>query len=271
VKERAKPKTQGHSLIEIRDLHKTFNGLKVLNGLDLDVKEGETLVVLGRSGVGKSVLLKHIIGITKPDSGTIEIKGVRISDLSGPDLYKEIVNMGMLFQGSAMFDSMNVEENTAFFLREHGDEINHHDLSEQEIQERVKHALEMVDLAGTGKKMPSELSGGMRKRAALARLIVYRPTIILYDEPTTGLDPITAMQINELIVKTQKELKATSIVVTHDILSSLYVGDRLALIEEGVINHIAEPEAFLKIDNPIIEFLRKTITQDPRKVRELNA
>ena len=247
-------------MITIRNLRKRYDTQQVLDGLDLDVREGETLVILGRSGMGKSVLLKHIIGIAKADSGTIDINGVRISDLSGPDLYRAIFNMGMLFQGAALFDSMTIEENTGFFLNEHSD------LSKEEIYEKVVQALKMVGLEGTEKKLPSELSGGMRKRAALARLIVYRPSILLYDEPTTGLDPITSMQINELIVQTQKELKATSIVVTHDILSALTVGDRLALIENGKIAHIDEPEAFMKIDNPIIEFLRKTISQDPRKM-----
>lgn len=253
-------------MIEIRNLKKSFKKSKVLDGVNLDIQKGETLVILGRSGTGKSVLLKHIIGIAKPDDGTIDINGTRISDLSGPDLYKAVINMGMLFQGAALFDSMNVEENTRFFLSQHGDTATGKKLSEQEIHDRVTKALEMVGLEGTEQKMPSELSGGMRKRAALARLIVYRPSIILYDEPTTGLDPITSMQINELIVKTQHELKATSIVVTHDILSAFHVADRLALLDEGKIIHIAEPEAFMKIDNPIIEFLRKTITEGPRKM-----
>lgn len=247
-------------MIKIRNLKKTFKDHKVLDGLNLDVETGETLVILGRSGMGKSVLLKHIIGISKADDGTIDIGENRISDLSGPDLYKVVINMGMLFQGAALFDSMNVEENTGFFLQEHGDLATNKKFTRAEIRDKVAHALEMVGLAGTEKKMPSELSGGMRKRAALARLIVYRPSIILYDEPTTGLDPITAMQINELIVKTQHELKATSIVVTHDILSALTVADRMALLDEGKIQHIAEPDAFMKIDNPIIEFLRKSMT-----------
>lgn len=255
-------------MIVIKDLWKKYGKLQVLAGLDLEIKTGETIVILGRSGVGKSVLLKHIIGITKPDAGTIDIDDVRISDLSGPELYKAVQHMGMLFQGSALFDSMNIAENTAFYLKQHGDPHTGKKYSKQEIDERVGHALEMVGLHDTQTKMPSELSGGMRKRAALARLIVYRPAILLYDEPTTGLDPITAMQINALIVKTQEELKATSIVVTHDILSSLFVGDRLALIEEGKIAHIGDPDAFMKIDDPIIEFLRKTISQDPRKFRE---
>jgi phospholipid/cholesterol/gamma-HCH transport system ATP-binding protein len=255
-------------MITIRNLKKKYGKLHVLDGLDLEIKTGETIVVLGRSGVGKSVLLKHIIGITKPDDGTIDVDGVRISDLKGPDLYKAVQNMGMLFQGSALFDSMNIEENTAFYLNEHGDPKTGEKYTRKQIIEKVEQALQMVGLEGTQKKMPSELSGGMRKRAALARLIVYRPAILLYDEPTTGLDPITAMQINELIVKTQNELKGTSIVVTHDIFSSLFVADRLALIKDGKIAQIGEPETFMKADEPIIAFLRKTIAEDPRKLRQ---
>jgi phospholipid/cholesterol/gamma-HCH transport system ATP-binding protein len=252
-------------MITIRGLKKKFGHLEVLKGLDLDVKTGEVLVILGRSGTGKSVLLRHIIGISKPDAGMIDVNGIKISELSGPDLYKAVIDMGMLFQGGALFDSLTIAENTAFFLKEH----NH--LSESEINAKVSQALSIVGLAGTETKMPSELSGGMKKRAALARLIVYRPALLLYDEPTTGLDPITAMQINELIVKTQQELKGTSIVVTHDILSALYVGDRLALMEGGVITHIADPEAFMKIDNPIIEFLRKTVSHDPKTIKEMKS
>jgi phospholipid/cholesterol/gamma-HCH transport system ATP-binding protein len=254
-------------MIKIKNLWKRYGRLQVLEGLNLDINTGETLVILGRSGVGKSVLLKHIIGISRPDAGEIEIDGVKITDLAGPDLYKAVQDMGMLFQGSALFDSMNVGDNTAFYLTQHGDPHTGTHYHPKEIKERVANALAMVGLEGTEKKMPSELSGGMRKRAALARLIVYRPKILLYDEPTTGLDPITAMQINELIVKTQQELKGTSIVVTHDILSALYVGDRLALHKDGKIAYIDQPEAFMKIDDPIIEFLRKTISQDPRSFR----
>jgi phospholipid/cholesterol/gamma-HCH transport system ATP-binding protein len=249
-------------MITIRNLWKRFNKAQVLKGLDLDVQTGETLVILGRSGVGKSVLLKHIIGIVKPDEGTIEIDGAMISELQGPELYKAAKNMGMLFQEAALFDSMTVAQNTSFYLDQHGNPETGEYYSPQEIEDFVSHALEMVGLQDTQHKMPSELSGGMRKRAALARLIVYRPTILLYDEPTAGLDPITSMQINELIVATQKELKATSIVVTHDVLSALYVGDRLALHRDGKIAYIADPDTFMKIDDPIIDFLRKTIPQD---------
>lgn len=246
-------------MIKIRDLWKRYGGNVVLRGLNLDVRNGEILVILGRSGVGKSVLLRHIIGIEKPDQGSIEIDGLNITKLTKNQLYSAVKNMGMLFQGAALFDSMNIEENTAFYLNQHGDSTTGTPFPKEIIQKKVKEALAMVGLEGTEKKMPSDLSGGMRKRAALARLIVYRPSILLYDEPTTGLDPITARQINELIVKTQNELKGTSIIVTHDLNSAFFVANRIALHQEGQIAHVAEPEEFMKIDDPIIHFLRENV------------
>ncbi len=264
-------------MISIRNLWKKFGRLPIFSGLDLDVRNGETLVILGQSGIGKSVLLKHIIGLLRPDEGTIDIDGIRITDFSDRErmnprrLAKRGIGlhqMGMLFQGGALFDSMSVEDNIAFYLKEHGDPATGKAYSASEITDKVAQALDLVGLKGTQKKMPNELSGGMRKRAAMARLIVYRPRIILYDEPTTGLDPIIAMQINELIVKTQKELQATSIVVTHDMFSALYVGDRLALIRDGKIAHIGEPDPFLQIDDPLIRFLYGSISQDPRLLKE---
>jgi phospholipid/cholesterol/gamma-HCH transport system ATP-binding protein len=254
-------------MIEVKDVWKNFDDNQVLRGLSLTIKTSETIVILGRSGVGKSVLLKHIIGITKPDKGSIEVDGVDVTKLSGEKLSLVTMNMGMLFQGSALFDSMNIEENIAFYLNQHGDPATKKRYPKKEVKERVDYALEIVGLQGVQKKLPSVLSGGMKKRAALARLIVYRPAYLLYDEPTTGLDPITAMQINELIVKTQKELKATSVVVTHDIISALFVADRLALHKDGKIAYLANPDEFLKIEDPIIDFLRKTISQDPRTFR----
>lgn len=254
-------------MIDIEDVWKKFGENLVLQGLSLKVFKGETLVVLGRSGVGKSVLLKHIIGIEKPDSGLIVVDGVEISSLNGEKRYEATRQMGMLFQGAALFDSMTIAENTGFYLRYNGDLTTGQSYARSEIEDRVDEALKMVDLDGSQKKMPSELSGGMRKRAGLARLIVYRPKYLLYDEPTTGLDPLTAMQINELIVKTQAELQATSIVVTHDIVSALYVGNRLALHKEGKIAYVEEPDQFLQIDDPTIHFLHQTTTQDPRSLK----
>ncbi|HEY4255237.1 MAG TPA: ATP-binding cassette domain-containing protein [Chlamydiales bacterium] len=245
--------------ISIRNLCKRYGSNQVLNNLNLDVQNGEILVILGRSGVGKSVLLRHILGIEKPDQGTIEVDGQMISSLKKTDLYEAVKNMGMLFQSSALFDSMTIAENTAFYLNQHSE------LSPLAIERKVEEALAKVGLAGTEKKMPSDLSGGMRKRAGLARLLVYHPSILLYDEPTTGLDPITAQQISELIVNTQNELKGISIVVTHDIHSALYMADRLALHRDGQIVHVAVPEEFLQIDEPIVRALRENLTHIKRK------
>ncbi|MBN2479570.1 MAG: ATP-binding cassette domain-containing protein [Parachlamydiales bacterium] len=251
-------------MIKIKNLHKTFGQKKVLDGLNLEVQKGEILVILGRSGVGKSVLLKHIIGIEKPDTGSVEVDGINITDLNPPEIYKAIRNMGMLFQGAALFDSMNLGQNTGFYLQHNVDPCERRKLNKEEIKKRVQEALLMVGLEGEIFKMPASLSGGMKKRAALARLIAYRPQILLYDEPTTGLDPITAQQINELIVKTQNELNGTSIIVTHDIQSAWFVADRLALHKDGKILYVDKPEEFIKIDDPDIAFLRRTLTDHPR-------
>lgn len=245
-------------MIVVKNLWKSYGSLTVLKGLDLTVYDGETVVILGRSGVGKSVLLRQILGIEIPDKGEVEVNKMPISKMNQAQRYEAVKSMGMLFQGSALFDSMNVGENVAFYLRQH--EMN---LSEKEIQERVAHALQMVNLTDMQSKMPSDLSGGMRKRAALARLIVYRPKIIAYDEPTTGLDPITAHHINDLINHTQNELKATSIVVTHDIKSAIEVGDRLAFHHDGKIYKIAEKKAFLQDEDPILkEFFSNAILSE---------
>jgi phospholipid/cholesterol/gamma-HCH transport system ATP-binding protein len=240
-------------MIQIKNLWKRYGNVDVLQGLDLDVAKGEILVILGRSGVGKSVLLRHIIGLDAPDQGTIDVDGVRITDYKKKETYRFVKNMGMLFQGSALFDSMNLEENTGFYLSQHHNPATNTPFSKEEIKEKISQALKMVGLEGCEKKMPSDLSGGMRKRAALARLIVYRPSILLYDEPTTGLDPMTAQHINELIVQIQSELQGTSIIVTHDIHSALFVANRLALHRDGKIAYLEKPEEFIKIDDPMVQ------------------
>jgi phospholipid/cholesterol/gamma-HCH transport system ATP-binding protein len=255
-------KEQSRPVIQVKNLWKAYGKHQVLKGLNLELNEGETLVIIGRSGVGKSVLLRQVIGIEKPDQGTVSVNNQPISGLSGAELYRAVKNMGMLFQGAALFDSMTVGENAAFYLRQHGDPRTGQPLSEKEIRQWVDDALNMVGLSGTQGKMPSDLSGGMRKRAALARLIVYRPKILLYDEPTTGLDPVTAMQINKLILKTQKELSATSIVVTHDLRSACEVGDRIALHHEGVIAYNAPKAEFMKIEDPLVKSFFDNVSID---------
>lgn len=255
-------------MIKLKDLWKSYGDFKVLQGLNLEINKGEILVILGASGIGKSVLLRQIIGIEKPDSGYVEIEDVNISALKKKDLYAAVKDMGMLFQGAALFDSLNIEANTGFYLSQNPDPHTGEKLTKEEIHQRVKEALAMVGLEGTEEKMPSNLSGGMKKRAGLARLIAYRPKILLYDEPTTGLDPMTAQQINELIVQTQRELHGTSIIVTHDIHSALYVADRMALMADGKIIHLGTPEEFMNIDDPVIHFLKESLTHHPRARKE---
>ncbi len=240
-------------MIVVEDVWKSFSGNTVLKGLSLTVRKGETVVILGKSGVGKSVLLKQIIGLDKPDKGSITVDSQKISSLSGKQLYHAIRDTGMLFQGSALFDSMTVGENVAFYLDQHGDPKTGRSFPTSTTSQVVRECLAMVGLEGKENTMPSDLSGGMRRRAAMARLVAYRPHILLYDEPTTGLDPITSMSINELIVRTQKELNATSIVVTHDLTSAFSVGTRLAIHHNGKIEFIGTKEEFVKSSHPIIQ------------------
>ena len=216
-------------IIEFKDIYKSFNGLLVHNGINLSILEGEIISLLGGSGSGKSVLLKELIGLMKPDKGDIIVQDNNVTQMNEDALIKLREHVGMLFQGSALFDSLTVFENIAYPLREHLK------LTEKEIQERVAEKLHLVGLSGIEKKMPDELSGGMKKRVGLARAIATEPEIILYDEPTTGLDPMTAQRINDLIIELQRKLGITTIVVTHDLHCVKTVSDRIAMLHEGKI------------------------------------
>lgn len=216
-------------MIEVLDLHKTLGTQEVLRGINLKINKGHTHVILGRSGSGKSVLLKHLVGLFQPNAGKVLIDGENIAGLKERQLGPIRKKVGILFQSGALFDSMNVGENIAFPLREAGIQ------DEALIRAKVAEALEMVDLAGEEEKTPDNLSGGMRKRVGLARTIVSRPACILYDEPTTGLDPIATDSINHLIRRLQRRLQATSIVVTHDMKTAFHTGDRIAFLHEGQI------------------------------------
>ena len=219
------------------DLHKRFGSKSVLRGVNLAVQEGETMVILGGSGTGKSVLLRHTIGLLQPDRGRVLVEGREITGLSEDELRPVRKAIGMLFQGGALFDSMDVFENVAYPLREHTE------LSEEAIESRVREKLGLVELdVDVESLMPSDLSGGMRKRVALARCIALDPQAILYDEPTTGLDPITAHAINLMIRSLQQTLRVTSVVVTHDIASAFEVGDRVAFLYEGEMVFVGSVE-----------------------------
>ena len=234
-------------MIELVDVHKSFGKQKVLNGLNLAIEDGKTTVIIGRSGGGKSVLLKHIIGLMKPDSGQVLIDGVDMTKLNDKELNEIRKKFGMLFQEAALFDSMNVGENVAFPLREHAK------LKEKERWEIVADRLHSVGLTGVEGKMPSELSGGMRKRVGLARAIALHPQIVLFDEPTTGLDPVMAEAINHLIIETQRHFNLTCIVISHDVQSIFRIGHKIAMLYEGSIIAYGTPEEIRASDNPVIE------------------
>ena len=215
-------------MIEVKDLKKGFGSHKVLDGVTFSVERGDSLVIIGRSGCGKSVLIKNIIGLLKPDAGYVHIEGTDITSMDERELLKVRRKFGMLFQSAALFDSLSVADNISFVLRREGE------LSDKEIEERVAEVLEMVELPGTQNKKPSELSGGMRKRVGLARAIVYKPEIILYDEPTTGLDPVVSDSIDQLIVRVRDKLHVTSVVVTHD-THVAQRAERIVTISDGQI------------------------------------
>ncbi len=240
-------------MIKIRDLAKKLGSKPVLAGVDLDIPTGCTLVVLGRSGTGKSVLLKHIIGLMKPDAGTIEVDGAMVTGVGELELNEVRKRFGMLFQGAALFDSMTVGENVALPLREHTR------MSAADVRARVAERLEWVGLPGIEDMKPASLSGGMRKRVGLARAIAMDPAYILYDEPTTGLDPIMSDVINKLIRALQKRIGVTSIVVTHDMHSAWHVGDRMAMLHEGRVVFAGTPgEARESTDPRVKHFIDGT-------------
>jgi len=251
-------------MIVIDDMHKSFEGQPVLRGTTLRIEKGETLVIIGRSGCGKSVLLKHIIGILRPDRGTIKVEEQDVAKLKGKDLVQLRMKFGMLFQGAALFDSLSVYENVGFALLEHTR------LPEEEIRNRVRQALESVDLAHIEEKKPAELSGGMKKRVGLARAICNNPQIILYDEPTTGLDPIMADMINDLIIRLHKQLKVTSVVVTHDMKSAYKVATRIAMLYEGVIIAQGTPDEIRNSPDPIVQQFISGAAHGPITDKRLN-
>jgi phospholipid/cholesterol/gamma-HCH transport system ATP-binding protein len=233
-------------MIEARRLEKSFGAQKILDGVSFRIENGESVVIIGRSGGGKSVLLKQIIGLLQPDAGEVLIDGENIVGMNERQLLRVRRKFGMVFQGAALFDSMTVAENVAFGLR------RHEHLTEAEIANRVAKTLEVVDLPGTEDKNPAELSGGMRKRVGLARAIIYEPQIVLYDEPTTGLDPIVSDSIDKLIMRVRDHLSVTSIVVTHDMRTARRVGQRVLMLHEKKIHASATPEEFFASQDPIV-------------------
>jgi phospholipid/cholesterol/gamma-HCH transport system ATP-binding protein len=245
-------------VIRVQGLHKSFGSQPVLRGLDLDIATGEIMVVIGRSGGGKSVLLKHLIGLLRPDAGTVAVDGVEITRLRGGELDRVRERYGVVFQGGALFDSMSVAENVAFPLREKTK------LGRAEIRGRVKEKLEQVGLKGMGAKNPAEISGGMRKRVAIARALVTEPEIVFFDEPTTGLDPILVNTIHHLIMELHRKFRFTAVMVSHEIPEIFEIADRVAMLHDGVIVEVGPPDAVRASANPIVQqFIRGDIETVP--------
>ena len=245
-------------MIELRNLQKSFGAQRVLDRVNLCINDGESVVIMGRSGGGKSVLLKHLIGLLHPEAGEVLIDGVNIVPMAERQIMEVRRKFGMLFQGAALFDSMTVAENIAFALR--------HQLrcSEDQVQQRVNEALELVELPGIEQKKPAELSGGMRKRVGLARAIVYRPEILLYDEPTTGLDPVIADSIDKLIISISQKLKVTSVVVTHDMRSARRIAQRIFMLYHGRIYASGTPDEIFNSQDPVVNHFVNGISE-PRQ------
>ena len=243
--ETAEPKSD--IMIELKNVSMSFKERRILNDVSFQVKTGETMVVIGPSGAGKSTLLRLMIGLLKPTSGRILIEGHEITRLKEAELNKIRRNMGMVFQYSALFDSMTVGENVAFGIRQHTD------MPEEKILSVIRRTLRMVGMMGRENVMPNELSGGMKKRVGLARAIALNPQIVLYDEPTAGLDPVMSATINRLIMSTRRILGVTAVVVTHDMDSAFTIADRIAMMYDEKIIEIATPEEFRQSKNPIVQ------------------
>jgi phospholipid/cholesterol/gamma-HCH transport system ATP-binding protein len=233
-------------MIRLVDVRKAFGPKQVLNGFTLDVLEGETMVIIGYSGTGKSVAIKHIVGLLEPDSGEVMVDGLEVPQLPRRELYKLRARIGYVFQFAALFDSLTIGENVAMGLRKQGE------LSEHEIDERVDQALDLVDLPGVQSKFPAELSGGMRKRVGIARSVALRPKYMLYDEPTTGLDPVTSAVIDALMVRMRDKLGVTSIVITHDMRSAYTVGTRIAMLYQGRVRQVGTVEEIQRSSDPVV-------------------
>ena len=233
-------------MIKLIDVHKSFGSKNVLDGFSLEVEEGETMVLIGYSGTGKSVAIKHIVGLLEPDSGTVWVDGLEVPMLSRDDLYALRSKIGYVFQFAALFDSLSIGDNVAMGLRKEGR------LSERDIMHRVGEALELVDLPGVESKFPAELSGGMRKRVGIARAIARQPKYTLYDEPTTGLDPVTSAIIDQLMIRMREKLGVTSIVVTHDMRSASTVGSRIAMLYEGRVRQVGTVDEIMHTHDPIV-------------------
>jgi len=234
-------------MIEIVNLEKSFDHLKVLRGVNLKISHGEVMTIIGKSGSGKSVLLKHVIGLIRPDKGKILIDGIDMTELTGKDIDKTREKLGMLFQGGALFDSLTVYGNISFPLREKTR------LRKNEIREKVLQALDDVGLRGMGNKYPAEISGGMKKRVALARALITEPSIVLFDEPTTGLDPIILNSIHRLIINTHKKYGFTGLIISHEIPEIFEVADKVAMLHNGIIVETGTPEEIKKSSDPVVK------------------
>ena len=233
-------------MIRLVDVHKAFGPKRVLTGFTLDIQEGETMVIIGYSGTGKSVAIKHIVGLLEPDAGEVWVDGLEVPALSRRELYQLRARIGYVFQFAALFDSLTTGENVAMGLRKQGE------LSEGEIAQRVHEALDLVDLPDAANRFPAELSGGMRKRVGIARAIALRPKYMLYDEPTTGLDPVTSAVIDQLMVRMREKLGVTSIVITHDMRSAYTVGTRIAMLYEGQVRQVGSVDEIRHSRDPVV-------------------